>query len=97
VVNYEDHVSMATHGARRLVAMVDTLGNILATELLAAVEGCDHRGLELSSPLKEVKALLRSQVGRMNTDRAFGPAYEAAREMIKSGQVADICAEVHPA
>ena len=91
VVNYEDHVSMATHGARRLSAMVDTLGNILATELLAAVEGCDHRGLELSSPLKEVKALVRGQVRRMNTDRAFAPAYEAAREMVKSGQVAEIC------
>jgi histidine ammonia-lyase len=91
VVNYEDHVSMATHGARRLRAMVDTLGNILATELLAAVEGCDHQGLELSSPLKEVKALVRGQVDRMNTDRAFGPAYETAREMVKSGHVAKLC------
>ena len=94
VVNYEDHVSMATHGARRLASMVDTLGNILATELLAAVEGCDHRGLELSSPLKEVKALVRGRVARMNTDRAFGPAYEAARGMIKSGEVADACRDV---
>jgi histidine ammonia-lyase len=50
VVNYEDHVSMAKHGARQLSAMVETLNNILATELLAAVEGCDHQGLELSSP-----------------------------------------------
>lgn len=91
VVNYEDHVSMATHGARRLAAMVDTLCNILATELLAAVEGCDHRGLELSSPLKEVKALVRREVGRMNTDRAFGPAYESARDMVKSGRIAELC------
>ena len=94
VVNYEDHVSMATHGARRLAGMVDTLGNILATELLAAAEGCDHQGLELSSPLKEVKALVRSRVERMNADRAFGPAYEAAREMVKSGQIAELCREV---
>jgi histidine ammonia-lyase len=90
VVNYEDHVSMATHGARRLIGMVDTLNNIIATELLAAVEGCDYRGLELSSPLKEVKALVRGKVKRMNTDRAFGPAYEAAREMVKAGSIAAI-------
>jgi len=90
VMNYEDHVSMATHGARRLVGMVETLNNILATELLAAVEGCDHRGLELSSPLNEVKALVRGKVKRMNTDRAFGPAYEAAREMVKAGSIAVI-------
>jgi histidine ammonia-lyase len=94
VVNYEDHVSMATHGARRLRAMVETLDNILATELLAAVEGCDHRGLELSSPLNEVKALVREEVARMNVDRAFGPAYAAAREMVKSGKVAELCAAI---
>ncbi|MEM1047866.1 MAG: histidine ammonia-lyase [Pseudomonadota bacterium] len=93
VVNYEDHVSMATHGARRLMAMVETLNTILATELLAAVEGCDHRGLALSEPLRDVAALVRSKVGRMNTDRAFEPAYRAAREMVGTGQVARICSD----
>jgi histidine ammonia-lyase len=83
----EDHVSMATHGARRLGAMIDTLDNILATELLAAVEGCDHRGLRLGAALGEVAALVRRQVKRMNRDRAFGPDYEAARDMVKSGQI----------
>ncbi|SDH84231.1 histidine ammonia-lyase [Variovorax sp. OV700] len=92
VVNYEDHVSMATHGARRLVAMVETLNNILAIELLAAVEACDFQGLELSSPLKEIKDLVRSQVERMNIDREFGPAFEAARIMVKSGQLVAIAA-----
>ncbi|HEV7434133.1 MAG TPA: histidine ammonia-lyase [Pseudorhizobium sp.] len=87
VANYEDHVSMATHGARRLAAMIDTLNNILAAELLAAIEGCDHRGLQLSARLSEVAGLVRSQVDRVNYDRAFGPAYEAARRMVKSGQI----------
>ena len=47
VANLEEFVSMATHGARRLLEMVDTLDDILAFELLAAVEGCDHRGYKL--------------------------------------------------
>lgn len=92
VANYEDHVSMATHGARRLKAMIDTLNNILAVELLAAVEGVDHRGLALAAPLNGVAALVRSRVERMNRDRYFGPDYSAARGMIKSGEVADLCA-----
>ncbi|MGI9476015.1 MAG: histidine ammonia-lyase [Hyphomicrobiaceae bacterium] len=94
VVNYEDHVSMATHGARRLAAMVETLNNILATELLAAVEGCDHQGLELASPLSDVKASVRALIARMNTDRAFGPAYEDARELVRSGRVSELCAGI---
>ncbi len=93
VANYEDHVSMATHGARRLTAMIETLNNILAVELLAAVEGCEHRGLSLAAPLDTVAALVRSQVARMNRDRYFGPDFEAARDMIKSGKVVTLCAE----
>ncbi|MGI9388177.1 MAG: hypothetical protein ACR2OX_12175 [Methyloligellaceae bacterium] len=85
---------MARHGARRLSAIVETLNNILATELLAAVEGCVHQGLELSSPLSKVKALVRTEVPRMNTDRAFGPAYASARELVKSGQVSELCAGI---
>ena len=83
---------MATHGARRLKAMIETLNNILAVELLASVEGCDHRGLALAPPLDGVAALVRSRVERMNRDRYFGPDYSAARSLIKSGEVADLCA-----
>ena len=60
VANQEDHVSMATHGARRLVGMADTLCNILAIELLAAVEACDHRGLALGPLLAPTHALVRA-------------------------------------
>ena len=38
VANLEEFVSMATYGAWRLLDMVDTLNDILAFELLAAVE-----------------------------------------------------------
>src|SRR5207302_8558212 len=39
--NQEDHVSMAAHGARRLLDMVDNAFGIIAVELLAAAQGCD--------------------------------------------------------
>src|SRR3546814_11980789 len=36
--NQEDHVSMATHGARRLSDMVENTAHIVAVELLAAAQ-----------------------------------------------------------
>jgi histidine ammonia-lyase len=39
--NQEDHVSMATHGAYRLLRMARNAGNVVAIELLAAAQGCD--------------------------------------------------------
>ena len=89
VANQEDHVSMATHGARRLAGMVETLNNILAIELLAAIEGTDHVGLALAPRLTTVKNLVRSRVTHMNRDRWFAPDYDAAREMVKSGAFAE--------
>ena len=37
--NQEDHVSMATHGARRLAAMAQNTAAVVGIELLAAVQG----------------------------------------------------------
>ena len=73
VANLEEFVSMATHGARRLLEMVDTLNDILAFELLAAVKGCDHRGLQLGPELEAVRNMVRSQISRMNIDRYISP------------------------
>ena len=90
VANQEDIVSMATHGARRLTGMAETLNRILAIELLASVEGADHVGLALAPRLAAVKDLVRSRVARMNRDRWFEPDYDAARDMVTSGRIADV-------
>ena len=88
VANLEEFVSMATHGARRLLEMIDTLDDILAFELLAAVEGCDHRGLSLGSDLETVRSKVRAVVPRMNYDRHVAPDHEKARRLVKDGTVA---------
>ena len=65
-----------------------------AIELLASIEGTDHIGLTLSPRLAAVKDLVRSRVRRMNKDRWFAPDYEAARQMVKSGEIANICGAI---
>ena len=48
--NQEDHVSMAAHGARRLIAMAENAANVVGIELLAAAQGIDfHRPLRSSA------------------------------------------------
>src|SRR6185437_9847262 len=61
--NQEDHVSMAAHGARRLLPMADNARNVVAVELLAAAQACDfHAPLRSSAALETVRATLRAQV-----------------------------------
>ncbi len=58
--NQEDHVSMAAHGARRLLAMVENATAVIGIELLAAAQGCDFHGpLRSSESLERVRGLLR--------------------------------------
>ncbi len=87
--NQEDHVSMAAHGARRLLGMADNVAGVLGVEYLAAAQGCDfHTGLASSTMLETARALLRSEVPRLDEDRYFHPDMAVAQGLIASGRLA---------
>ncbi len=88
--NQEDHVSMAAHGARRLLGMVENATAVIGIELLAAAQGCDfHAPLTSSPALESVRALLRAKVPHLTDDRHFHPDIEAANQLVRSGAVCD--------
>lgn len=72
--NQEDHVSMATNGARRLHEMIDNTATILAIELLAACQGIEfHKPLQSSPGLQEIYHKVRAYVAHYESDRYFAP------------------------
>lgn len=86
--NQEDHVSMATHGARRLGRMTDNAGRVVAIELLAAAQGIDLRApLKSSARIEAIKALIRAKVPMLGDDRPFTPDIEAAAALIDEGAI----------
>lgn len=86
--NQEDHVSMAAHGARRLMPMIGNGFNVLAIELLAAAQGCDfHAPLRSSAALEQVRASVRAEVPALDDDRHFHPDLVAAGDLVTSGAV----------
>ena len=97
--NQEDHVSMATHGARRLLAMAGNLGHIVGIELLAAAQGCDfHAPLRSSDRLERVRALIRREVPHLEDDRHLAPDMQRATQLVVSGAVAEAAgADILPA
>jgi histidine ammonia-lyase len=83
--NQEDHVSMATYGARRLGDMTDNIAGIVAIELLCAAQGIDlRRPVETSAKLKTVMTALRRDVAFWAEDREMAPDIEAAKRLIKT-------------
>ncbi len=93
--NQEDHVSMATHGARRLGPMAANAAAVIGIELLAAAQGCDfHAPLLSSEPLEAVRGLLRREVPTLDEDRYLHPDMEAATRLVRSGAVAEAAGTV---
>jgi histidine ammonia-lyase len=88
--NQEDHVSMATGAAARLLPMAGNVAAIVAIELLAAAQGIDLRKpLATSAPLAGVHARLRALAPFWSRDRAFAPDLAAVRERVERGEFVD--------
>ncbi|AWM87413.1 histidine ammonia-lyase [Microvirga sp. 17 mud 1-3] len=88
--NQEDHVSMATHGARRLIPMAQNAANVIGIELLAAAQGCDfHAPMRSSESLEAARAILRAKVPHLADDRHMAPEMELAAALVTSGALAE--------
>ncbi len=89
--NQEDHVSMAAHGARRLMVMVQNLNRILGVELLCAAQGIEFRApLQTSMPLQLVMVRLRAEVAPIAEDRYLAPDLEAAAALVSGGDLVTV-------
>jgi histidine ammonia-lyase len=83
--NQEDHVSMAAHGARRLIEMAANVDAVLGIELLAGAQGCDfHAPILSSEPVEHVRRLLRERVPMLTDDRHMAPDMAIATELVRS-------------
>ena len=84
--NQEDHVSMATHAARRLLEMTDNAAHIVAIELLAAAQGVElRRPLESSAPLEAALARVRTHAAFLRDDRPLAGEIRAVAGDVLSG------------
>jgi histidine ammonia-lyase len=89
--NQEDHVSMATYAARRLLPMVENTSAIVAIELLAASQGIDmRRPLVTSAPLQRAHAMVRERAAYWDRDRAFAPDLAAVKARVMAGDFAPL-------
>jgi histidine ammonia-lyase len=87
--NQEDHVSMATHGARRLGLMNANLSRIVAIELMAAAEGIDfRRPLRSSEPIEDAHNIIRALAAQRDEDREFSTDIETIAGRIEAGSFA---------
>jgi histidine ammonia-lyase len=72
--NQEDHVSMATFGARRLLEMAQNTATVVGIEAMAAAQGLEfHRPLHSSDAVEAEFARIRQDVDFLESDRYLAP------------------------
>ena len=81
----EDHVSMGSNAATKLVRIVDNVETVLAIELFNAAQALDFRRPLRTSPLLEnILADYRKQVPFIGTDTYMHPLIEKSIEFIRN-------------
>jgi histidine ammonia-lyase len=82
----EDHVSMGSISARKLVQVVVNARNALAIEVMTAAAGLDQRApLKPSKGVLRARAIVRERVQPFTEDRPLYPDIEATAALIASG------------
>ncbi|PHH69521.1 hypothetical protein CDD82_7705 [Ophiocordyceps australis] len=86
----EDHVSMACHGARRLLQMTENLYYIVGIEVLCGVQGIDLRSpLATSRQLQSVSSVVRAVIPQLFQDRYMADDVAIAMELVASGRLVE--------
>jgi histidine ammonia-lyase len=95
--NQEDHVSMATHGARRVLTMAANTLNVVAIEFLAGCQGIDFRKpLRTSPSLGQAHEALRTRVPFATADRLLADDIEAAASVVRLPAVQSLANHLLP-
>lgn len=95
--NQEDHVSMACHGARRLLQMTGNLFHIIGIEAIAGAQGIAlRRPLRTSPALAAVIERVREDIAELAEDRYLAPELNLGASLVASGTLVAACGLILP-
>lgn len=90
--NQEDHVSMGSVSAIKLIQVIQNIRTALGIELMISASALDQRGLASSPALESVKQALRELIPVLEKDRILYPDINAAIEFLKTNAALGIIA-----
>jgi histidine ammonia-lyase len=85
--NQEDHVSMGSVSAIKLLQIMENVRTVLAIELLLVAQALDLRKYPSSDAIETVKQHFRGYVAKLEEDRITYPDINASVEYLKSGDM----------
>ncbi len=95
--NQEDHVSMACHGARRLLQMTQNLFWIIGVEAMVGAQAVELRGpTRTSARLERAIQAIRARIAPLHEDRYMAGDIEVAGELVAEAALEAAGADILP-
>ncbi|PTM58501.1 histidine ammonia-lyase [Desmospora activa] len=85
--NQEDHVSMGSIAARKLLRILDNVTRVLAIEWITAAQGLEFSDRQMGAGTVPAYRLIRKHIPPLVNDRPGQPDIEQAAQLIESGQL----------
>lgn len=85
--NQEDHVSMGSVSAIKLLQVLQNVNDVLAIELIINMTALDLRKEKSSPAIENVKSLVRNSIPALEEDRVMQDDIKAASKMIQDAAI----------
>ena len=93
--NQEDHVSMGSISARKVLQILANVQNVLAIEILCACQALEYRDRsQLALATRAVYDLVRTHVPALKNDRFLEPEITLVRELVVTGKIKETVEKV---
>ena len=92
----EDFVSMGMTTTQKTQKILDNCFGVLAIEMIAAAQALDIRGIEPSPIILAVRDVIRESVPYLDDDRPLFTDNDAMKELLKSGKLVELVANLMP-
>ncbi len=87
----EDHVSMGSISARKLLQVIDNVERILGIELFCATQAIDfHRPLVSGEKIEQIHAMVRERIPHIDHDQILHEYMDTATQLVKTAAISHI-------
>lgn len=86
--NQEDHVSMGTNAALKLIEIVENLKTIVSIEFLLSAQGLEFLKEKISGDVDRIWKIIRGEVSKLTEDRPATPDIDRLVRMTGNGELA---------
>lgn len=88
--NQEDHVSMGSVSANKVLQVIENVNTVLAIELMISMQALDLREIPSSKVIEKIKSVLRTKIKHLSKDRILYTDIDYLKQWLKESHILNL-------